>query len=304
MIGVYVFQDFRFLFHSTVRFDVYWCHCSGTQPRRYGGNGMSFSSLKLAYFSPTGTTKRVLEAIAEGIGIEPVEHLSMTSVDWATKPGYFTDELVVIGTPVYVGRLPEDAVKRFKHFRARDTRAVLVVVYGNRDYEDALLELIDLAKELGFVPIAAAAFIGEHSFSTRDVPIAAGRPDQEDLEKAVSFGLTIKQRLSGFGPSDAGVSLKVPGNFPYKDRMPSAEGAARTLADICTACGTCAEVCPKGAIKVNGTVETDSNLCIKCCACVKECPTKARIMDIPVIKKIAAWLNENYRHRKEPEIFP
>jgi ferredoxin/flavodoxin len=266
---------------------------------------MSFSSLKLAYFSPTGTTKKVLEGIAKGIGIKPVEHLSMTSHDAATKPlGNFTDELVVIGAPVYAGRLPDDAVKRFRHFRAQDTRAVLVVVYGNRDYEDALLELTHLSKELGFIPIAAAAFIGEHSFSTRDVPIAAGRPDKKDLEMAVAFGRTIKERISDPGPSDATVSLKVPGNFPYKDRVPVVEGAARTLADICTACGTCAEVCPKGAITVNATVETDPNLCIKCCACVKECPTHARIMDIPFIKEKAAWLNENYSYRKEPEYFP
>jgi ferredoxin len=266
---------------------------------------MSFSSLKLAYFSPTGTTKKVLEAIAEGIGISPVEHISITSTDAATKfPGNFTDELVVIGAPVYTGRLAGDAVARLKHFRGNDTKTVLVVVYGNRDYEDALLELVDLSKELGFIPIAAAAFIGEHSFSTSDVPIAAGRPDEKDLERAVAFGATIRQKISGLGQSDATVSLKVPGNFPYKDRLPPVEGAARTLADICTTCGTCAEVCPKDAITVNTAVETDPNLCIKCCACVKECPTHARIMDILYIKKIAVWLKENFSDRKEPQVFP
>jgi ferredoxin len=265
---------------------------------------MIFSSLKLAYFSPTGTTKKVLESIAKGIGIETVEHISLTSPDASTKAlGDFTDELVVIGAPVYVGRLPGDAVKRFKCLRAHHTMAVLVVAYGNRDYEDALLELVHLSKELGFIPIAAAAFIGEHSFSTRDVPIAAGRPDKDDLEKAVAFGWMIRQRVSDFGSSDATVSFKVPGNFPYKELMPSVKGAARTLADVCTNCGTCAEVCPKGAITMNATVETNPDLCIKCCACVKECPTHARIMDIPHIKKIAAWLHENYNHRKEPQYF-
>lgn len=265
---------------------------------------MSFSSLKLAYFSPTGTTKKILEGIAQGIGIEPVEHLNLTSPDAAEKPlGTFTDELVVIGAPVYAGRLPVDVIKRFSRLRAHGTRAVLVVVYGNREYEDALLELTDLSKELGFIPIAAAAFIGEHSYSTRDVPIAAGRPDEKDLKSAVAFGLAIKQRLSDPGWSDAQLSLKVPGNFPYKDRMPPVDGAARTLADICTICGACAEVCPTAAITVDATVETDPRLCIKCCACVRECPTNARVMEVPHVKKMAAWLHEHCCQRKEPEVF-
>jgi len=265
---------------------------------------MSVTSLKLAYFSPTGTTRKVLEAIAEGIGIEPVEHLNMTSPDAEDKPvGDFADELVVLGAPVYVGRVPEDVVKRFRRFRAHGTHAVLVVVYGNREYDDALLELLDLSKELGFVPIAAAAFIGEHSFSTPEVPIAPGRPDKEDLDRAVAFGATVKQRIEDLASPGSSVPLQVPGNFPYRDRMPPIEGAARTLVDICTTCGTCAEVCPTRAITVNSTVETDPNLCIKCCACVKECPTQARIMDIPYIKTVAARLNANCSHRKEPEIF-
>jgi len=266
---------------------------------------MNFMSLNLVYFSPTGTTKEILEAIAEGIGIESVEHLNMTSPHAGTKPnGGFTDELVLIGAPVYAGRLPDNAVIRFKNLRARDTTAVLVVVYGNRDYEDALLELVNLSKELGFVPIAAAAFIGEHSFSTSDVPIAPGRPDEKDLERALEFGRIIKQRIEDLGSSDASISVQVPGNFPFKNGMPAVDGSAGTLEDICITCGTCAEVCPTGAITLKATVETDPDLCIKCCACVKQCPTDARIMDIPFIKKIAAWLNENYNQRKEPEIFP
>lgn len=62
--------------------------------------------------------------------------------------------------------------------------AIIVVVYGNWDYVDALIELRDIAVKMGFKPIAAAAFIGEHSFSTEDSPIAYGRPDISDLNIA------------------------------------------------------------------------------------------------------------------------
>ncbi len=103
---------------------------------------------------------------------------------------------MVIGAPVYVRRLPLNAVKRFKRLWANDTKAFVVVVYGNRNYEDALLELVDLSQELGFIPIAAAAFIGEHSFITRELPIAAGRPDEDDLEKAIEFNCGFQRRNS------------------------------------------------------------------------------------------------------------
>ena len=265
---------------------------------------MKFSSVKLAYFSPTGTTKKILEGIAEGIGIERIEHVSMTPPDATTKLlEIFSDELIVIGAPVYAGRLPVDAVKRFKCFRPHNAIAVLVVVYGNRDYEDALLELTNLCKDLGFIAISGAAFIGEHSFHTKDVPIATGRPDNKDIEQAIAFGQAIRQKISGLRSLSAVAPLRIPGNFPYKDSMHPIAGTPTTLKDICTTCGSCAEVCPKAAITVNTIVETDPQLCIKCCACVKECPTNARIMDIPFIKKIAQTLSQNCSYRKEPEMF-
>ena len=36
---------------------------------------MNVSSVKLVYFSPTRTTQKILEGIAQGTGIGPVEHL-------------------------------------------------------------------------------------------------------------------------------------------------------------------------------------------------------------------------------------
>ncbi|MCJ7773514.1 MAG: EFR1 family ferrodoxin [Desulfobacterales bacterium] len=265
---------------------------------------MRVSSIKLVYFSPTGTTKKVLEGIAKGIGVENIEHVSMTLPDATTKPlENFTDELVMIGAPVYAGRLPDDAIKRFKRIRAKNTPAVIVVVYGNREYEDALLELTNLSKDLGFIPISAGAFIGEHSYSTQDVPIANDRPDTKDIEKATEFGAAIMRKMRDIQTLDDVSPLNVPGNFPYKDATSSLPESPETLENICTTCGTCADLCPKAAITVNDKVETNQNICIKCCACVKGCPESARVMNAPRIKGVAKWLNENYSFRKEPEVF-
>ena len=50
-------------------------------------------------------------------------------------------DLLVVGMPVYSGRIPASALPALRKFRGNGTPAVVVCVYGNRDYDDALLEL-------------------------------------------------------------------------------------------------------------------------------------------------------------------
>jgi len=266
---------------------------------------MEVKQVKLVYFSPTGTTQKVLESIAKGINVEDVKHINLTLPEEAheTIPP-FSDELVIIGAPVYGGRLPVDVINRFKKLKASKTLAILIVVYGNREFEDALLELKNLSIELGFNPIAGAAFIGEHSFATKDVPIANGRPDSLDVQKAMDFGAKIKEKVMALKSPDEQMDLKVPGRFPYEagGAMPMVVSPV-TNEDVCKVCDTCAGVCPAGAISINGRVETKIELCIRCCACIKNCPTGARVMEDSMWIKIANWLNENCTTRKEPQFF-
>jgi len=266
---------------------------------------MEVKQLKLLYFSPTGTTQKVLESIAEGTAVEDVEHINLTLPQGAQQiiPP-FSDELVIIGTPVYGGRLPVDVIKRFKQLKASNTLAILIVVYGNREFEDALLELKNLALELGFSPVAGGAFIGEHSFATEEVPIAKGRPDSLDLQKAIDFGAKIKDKVAALQSLDAQIDLEIPGRFPYEaDGARAMAVSPVTREDTCTVCCTCASVCPTAAISINESVETKIELCIRCCACIKNCPEDARVMEDEMWKNIANWLNENCSARKEPQIF-
>jgi ferredoxin/flavodoxin len=252
----------------------------------------------LVYFSPTGTTKKISEAIAQGLGAEKIVHHDLTPAD-AGRDAVLTDGVAIIGTPVYAGRVPELCLRRLQWITARQIPAVLVALYGNREFEDALVELRDFAVEKGFEVIAAGAFIGEHSFSTPAQPIAAGRPDVEDLDLALRFGKQVAEKIDGG-------DLRTPdiaGNVPYRER-PYFDGMApQSDKERCTLCGKCAAFCPPGAIAVIDTVATNVENCILCCACVKACEAKARFFTHPWIEKARSMLRKNCSAPKMPEIF-
>ena len=267
---------------------------------------MNFDAVKLAYFSPTGTTRKILNGIAEGFGAGNVEQIDLTLPQADTLVSNETrDELVVLGVPVYEGRVSRTAIPRLKRLQANQTPAVIVVLYGNRDYEDALIELNDLARDLGFLPVAGGAFIGEHSFANENRPLANGRPDAEDLAAANAFGTKIRAKMDGLKSIGDTSLIEPPGNRPYidRDRSTLADRSASTIDEKCTLCSECASLCPVGAITIEDTVKTDNLACILCNACVKHCPEGARVVDDPMINKIVNWVSKNFQARREPEIF-
>jgi ferredoxin len=230
---------------------------------------MQINCVKLIYFSPTRTTRKILEGIAQGIQVDTVEHVDLTSPEARTQEfEELHDELAIIGAPVYGGRIPNDAVQRLLRLEAQDTPAVLVVVYGNRAYEDALLELTNLAKEAGFRPVAGGAFIGEHSYDNvldnGPAPIADGRPDKEDLMKAMAFGQSIQKKVRDILVLDEISPLRFPGNYPYKERGYPPRITPVTQDVLCSKCEECVAACPTAAITMRDTVVTDLDAFIAC----------------------------------------
>ena len=264
---------------------------------------MKYQKAGLVYFSPTGTTRKILEGIAKGFNAEVSNIIDITNpVVRGSDSFLFEDDIVLIGAPVYSGRLPADAVSCFSKMKGNKIPAILVVVYGNREYEDALLELKDMAVKSGFVPIACGAFIGEHSFSCEEFPVAAGRPDEDDLKKAENFGKEIAAKFAGAEEPDSMNDFHVSGNEPYKERKKIPPMDFIEVTDKCDDCGICAEVCPNGAINENDFRSSDIEKCIYCCACIKSCPTGARILREGMIKDFAKILHEACGKRKEPEM--
>lgn len=263
---------------------------------------MKIKKIWLISFSPTRTSKTVIDAIGSACEL-PCEELDLTYPDTVSTINIAADELAIIGVPVYAGRVAPLAVKRLSALQGSNTPAVIVVTYGNREFEDALIELRDLVVNCGFKPIAGCAFIGEHSFSNSNTPIAANRPDPVDMAAAKAFGTKIFKKLDAVTDPANVHNLKVPGNIPYKEGMGQIPFAPTVMHSICTLCLTCITTCPAGAISLDSVIEMDPDLCIFCCACIKNCPEAAIKIDATPIREKQQWLYEHCQERKEPELF-
>ena len=173
--------------------------------------------------------------------------------------------------------------------------AVTIVVYGNRDYEDALLELNNVAEDKGFRVIASAALVAQHSMAPE---VGKGRPDEQDRSEILTFAGKVLDKIES-GLEEA---VKVPGNYPYKE----AKGMLVTPICLpsCKQCGKCSSVCPEDAIRLeNGTVVIDRETCILCMACASVCPEQARILPPPLQEQLEQMLGALKSVRRENEFF-
>lgn len=261
---------------------------------------INIMKLTLMYFSPTHTTKKTVSAVGK-VFFEKMlcetRVADLTSLAGRMREYSFAaEDVLIIGVPVYGGRIPQLLHSFLKGIKGNGARAVILTVYGNRDYDDALLELYDFMTQQNFVVCAAGAFIGQHSYSEK---VGAGRPDVEDLLAAGTFGLAAYEKVVSGKP----VAKKIRGKRPYKEYSPSmlklrqapSEDSAK-----CIRCGKCIEVCPVCNLDAK---RHDSGRCIGCAACVRFCPVGARRLNDENTVKAKKWLEENCLARRTPEFF-
>lgn len=142
-------------------------------------------------FSPTGGTQKAADILSKGIADE-IHTVDLTdhSTDFSAI-SLAGEDMAVIAVPSYGGRVPAPAIDRLKSIKGNGALAVLVCVYGNRAYEDTLIELLDAANDAGFTVISAVAAIAEHSIARQ---FAAGRPDEADRKILAEYAGKIREK--------------------------------------------------------------------------------------------------------------
>ncbi len=240
-------------------------------------------------FSPTGGTEKVADIIGKKWSDTAVKiDLSDSKVDF-TKCEIKKEDMVLIAMPSFGGRAPAVAIERLRQIAGNGAKCALVCVYGNRAYEDTLVEMEDAAKESGFQVIAAIAAVAEHSIIPQ---YAANRPDASDEAQLSKFAERILQK--------DGTAASIPGNRPYKKG--GGAGLVPKVTKGCIKCGLCAEKCPVQAID-SKSFAADSKKCISCMRCVKLCPHDARKVNGVMVSVAALVIKKACSIRKENELF-
>lgn len=257
---------------------------------------MQYTHMNRLYFSPNGTTKTVLDAVTapwEGA----CRDCDMLTAPLRTDLHIPSGETLTVALPVYAGRIPPLCRDMLAHLSGDGAPAVAVVVYGNREYDDALLELVDLLEGSGFHVIGAGAFIAQHSIFPH---VAAGRPDEQDHRAMAAFAQRCADILAGFCPENAG-KIVVKGNPDY--RQPGSVPHKPSGNRSCTRCGACVRLCPTRSIPTDDPRKTNAQTCISCGACIHACPVQARAFRGAAYRAAAAAFYKKNAAYKKPEVF-
>ena len=246
-------------------------------------------------FSPTGGTQKAADMITSAWDI-PVRKVDLSDPETDfSAVSLEKDDIAVIAVPSFGGRVPAPAIERLEEIKGNQAMGLLVYVYGNRAYEDTLIELNDSAEKSGFRVVAGIAAIAEHSIAHQ---YATGRPDSADAEVLHGFAEKILEKING--NPEALSAPQIPGNRPYKK---AGSGLIPKANRSCTGCGLCARNCPVQAISRESPKVTDSKKCISCMRCVAKCPQSARKVNGAMVKSVGLALKKACSERKENKLF-
>ncbi len=246
---------------------------------------------KYIYFSGTDSTKRVMEAL----GADESSSFNITmSTPSDELLAFGEQDLIFVGFPIYGGRVPKVVLDRLEKLNGGGCKFVVVGVYGNRHYDDALKEMQVFAEKHGCCVIAAIAAVAKHNM----VPtIATDRPDAADIKRLQEIKAEIDAK------SEAG-ELKPMTCRPEESYKEFNNPAFYPVAtDDCSGCGICAEECPMQAISHDDPRVVDDTRCITCMRCTYVCPSNARQLPSQVQTALANRLESICTERREIEIF-
>ena len=239
----------------------------------------------VVWFSQTGNTRRVgrlTAAVWRGRGVQ-VDESEIRRLDPEKCVGY---DLIAVGAPVNHFDAPPAIISWLERLPRLGGAPVAVFIThgippgGQHNTGCALLE--SLAAREG-VPVGLAKFgnLGTYppawAFGLEKTLATAGHPNEETYDRVREFAADALARAESGRP----IAFQREWTVDDLKKYVLAPWLSKLMHDEhsidparCLHCGTCAAMCPTGAIDPDrGTV--NKSLCIECMGCINNCPNQA-----------------------------
>lgn len=247
---------------------------------------MQIKNINTIYFSPTGNTEKCVKALSSAFK----HNNSYDLMEKDYEEAYFDEnDVCFFAFPTFGGRIPPFATHRLNHFHGNNTKAILLITYGNRAYEDAFYELYDVIKEHNFNIIGGVIFPCEHSIINE---FARNRPNNQDINDL--------EKLSYFFLDNINSLKQININSPHQYKEYKIMPLKFKINDTCIKCYRCVKMCPVNAI--SKTFETDNKKCISCNRCVHVCLNHSREIDNELRTHLKEKINDVCKVRKEYQL--
>jgi flavodoxin/ferredoxin len=276
----------------------------------------------IIYFSLTGNTRKIAEAIYKGIcGIgEKCDIRNLKEVNMQSLPGY---DLIGIGSPVHYAEplnvrnfIKQMPVLKGKH---------CFIFYTHATWPEVFLpSILEILQPKGMITIGSGHWYGEHIDQQFPFPYpTAGHPDKIDIEEAGQFGREMVDRSRRISDGETqlipdypigretGIQIAEEVLFrcidptlkarfgPEFDKATHPPKAFKKIARLNMVkcrypeCTVCMDHCPMNGIDFSKIPIRFAEPCMNCLFCEMICPHGAIEVDFEESSKLYCWATKN-----------
>jgi len=252
------------------------------------------------YFSQSGNTKKIAEAIHKGI------HASLGDCDLirlkdVSQKDLATYDLIGLGYPTWSSKEPPNVRAFVNEIVSLEGKHVFAFATHGALPSGLISSIAPLFKEKGLKMVGFKDWYGGVTMPHIPKPyMTDGHPDEIDIKEAEIFGAemaVLSQKIYGgedhllpnlMKESDQkvhGQRVKMPEDLAEARRL--TKESMRINEEKCTRCNLCVENCPVNAIDFTESPPIfKTERCVPCWYCEQICPTGAIEINYPIYAKV------------------
>lgn len=241
--------------------------------------------IRLIYFSQTGNTRKVAEAM-EHVFIEAGHSARSVPMKQATPEDILQSDVIGVGSPTFTSQAPTPIKRFIKNLPSLHGKKAFVFATSGAGPGKVLYDMTALLREKG-ADVIGGTLIKAECFHPAPYVCGCfkGRPNEEDLLVVEKFARAAAEHISsghpGTMPESRPDALRMHWSFYEIIGLMNPDFQVRLLMpkpklneSLCTECGVCVQECPMDNITMHPYPEI-GNACIRCYRCVNVCPQSA-----------------------------